>query len=188
MEAWEKAAHEMRACTRCHLAGTRKNVVILRGSARPVVLFLGEAPGRKEDETGKPFTGSSGKVLDRAIAELELGEGDYGITNVFMCRPPGNVFDRAAATACRPWLELKLSMMDPKVIVPLGQHALDSIIGEKRPIVKAAGQVIRWRGKAVFPLIHPAATFRRVAYAKRWTEDLRKLKSYLESIHGAPEP
>jgi DNA polymerase len=185
---WQEAVAEMTVCQRCHLAKTRKNVVVYRGSAKPRILFVGEAPGRREDESGLPFMGSAGKILDRAIAELAISESEIGITNVFMCRPPGNVFDPVAAAACRPWLELKVRLLDPRVIVTLGANPLRSFNAGAGPITSEAGHAFDWHRRKIFPMLHPASTLRRRAYAQRWKEDISGLKALLGSLREPQMP
>jgi len=172
----------MAVCQRCHLAKSRKNVVIYRGSPKPFLLFVGEAPGRTEDESGLPFMGSAGKILDKAIVEIGVKERDYGITNVFMCRPPGNMFDPVAAASCRPWLELKVRLLDPRVIVTLGAHALKAFNQEAGSITTEAGHPFDWHRLKVFPMLHPASTLRRRAFAERWKTDILALKALLDSL------
>lgn len=179
---WPEAVAEMATCQRCHLASQRTHVVVYRGSEHPAILFLGEAPGRKEDETGLPFMGRAGQILDRAIASMALEESRWGITNVFMCRPPGNRFDPVAARACRPWLLVKLQLLAPKLVVTLGAHPLEALVPGAGPILQVSGHLVASGGRQVFPLLHPAATVRRKAYAQRWAEDLESLRTTLKTI------
>lgn len=179
----------MAACERCHLASQRANVVIYRGGESPALLFVGEAPGRKEDETGLPFMGRAGQILDRAIASLELEAGTWGVINVFMCRPPRNKFDPVAARACRPWLDLKLQLLAPRLVVTLGAHPLEALVPGSDPVMSTSGRLLESGGYRVFPLLHPAATVRRRAYAERWIEDLEGLKATLRALSfGGPGP
>jgi uracil-DNA glycosylase family 4 len=174
----------MRACTRCHLARTRLHVAPYRGSPSPRILFIGEAPGGQEDKKGLPFVGPAGRILDRALQELALPPEDYGITNVFMCRPEGNKFDERAADACAPWFDLKIARLKPRGIVTLGSHALERLLPAELPITRAAGRLTRWGETPVFPMVHPAATLRAPAYAERWKHDLATLKESLPILRG----
>jgi uracil-DNA glycosylase family 4 len=179
LREWDALTRRIRRCTWCHLAKTRTQAVPYRGSLLPRVLFVGEAPGTEEDRTGVPFVGAAGRVLDQGIARLGLAEGDVGILNVFKCHPPGNVFDRTAARACRPHLERQLSLLEPKVLVTLGAHALRWFDPGAPPISRAAGTPREWRGRPLLPLVHPAATFRSRVYAERWKGDLERLATDL---------
>jgi uracil-DNA glycosylase family 4 len=179
IEDWEELTAHIRRCTWCHLATTRRHAVPYRGSLLPKVVFVGEAPGKEEDATGLPFVGAAGRVLDRALMTLGLTEEEVGILNVFKCHPPGNVFDRVAARACRPHLERQMALLTPRVVVTLGAHALRWFDPGAPRISEAAGHARSWRDLPLFPLVHPAATFRSRAYAERWKGDLARLSEAL---------
>lgn len=178
----------MRACTRCRLAETRRQVVTYRGSPRPRLLFVGEAPGAREDALGQPFVGRSGKVLDQGLASIGLDPSDYGITNVVMCRPPGNRFDTLAERACAPWMKEKVAVLDPRALVTLGAHALAAFLPDALPVSQATGRSHTWQGRPLFPLLHPAATFRGRRYQERWARDLEALRQALPTILGQLPP
>jgi len=130
------------------------------------VVFVGEAPGRMEDETGRPFVGSAGKLLDRLLAKAQLNRVDVFITNVVRCRPPGNRRPkREEVEACSGHLKKLLDIIQPEVIAPMGNSAIehifemfsleDGVIGDvhgKAYRVKAA-----WGSITAYPLYHPAA-------------------------------
>jgi uracil-DNA glycosylase family 4 len=177
--SWAELNRQITACTRCHLAASRTHAVPYRGSLRPSILFVGEAPGAAEDRTGLPFVGAAGRRLDRAIESVGLGPEDVGILNLLKCRPGENRFDPVAAAACRPYLDRQLDLLAPRVIVTLGARALAAFDPEAPAIGAAAGQPRRWQSRPLFPLLHPAATFRSRRYAQRWTEDLRTLARWL---------
>lgn len=184
--AWSRLESEMRTCTRCRLSETRTQVVTYRGAAEPQLLFVGEAPGAREDALGVPFVGRSGKVLDEAIHSLGLASELFGITNVVMCRPPANKFDKEAQTACAPWLRAKIVTLAPRLIVTLGAHALESFLPEALPVTQATGRLHSWEGRPLFPLLHPASTFRGRRYQDRWSRDLSALRSALPTILNDP--
>lgn len=178
-EDWELLNREIVQCTLCPLHLTRTHAVPYRGSLRPRILFIGEAPGAAEDRCGLPFVGRAGGVLDRAISELGLSEGSYGVTNVIKCRPPANRFDQLAQRTCRPYLGRQLALLQPRGIVTLGAHALRALLPTGPPITRSAGRVVIWNALPVFPMVHPASTFRSRVYAARWHEDLDRLKVLL---------
>lgn len=176
---WAAWAEEVRRCRRCALAESRTQVVLYRGAPHPILAFVGEAPGKDEDRTGQPFMGRAGRRLDRAIARIGLRDDAYGVLNVVKCRPPNNQLPAFAVRACRPFLERQLAMLDPRVVVPLGAHALASLDGTAPAITAAAGQPRKLGARTIFPLVHPAAAFRSLRYAERWERDVDRLADWL---------
>jgi uracil-DNA glycosylase family 4 len=164
----------------CPLGSQRTHAVVYRGGLSPRVVFVGEAPGAEEDRTGRPFVGRSGKILDRAIVTLGLGEGEFGILNVLKCHPPENRFDRGAARTCRPYLDRQLALLRPEVLVPLGAHALAAVDPGAPPVLTAAGRPLSRAGPPHFPLVHPAAALRSHRLRRRWEHDVRALKRWLD--------
>lgn len=155
-------AAEAATCTRCRLAEGRTQVVFGTGDPTADLLFLGEGPGADEDAAGLPFVGRSGKLLDRLMAEeMELTRADCYITNMVMCRPPANRDPRPdEMAACRPWLEAKLSHIDPKVVVTLGNVATRTLLGRSEGITRLRGRAYPWEGRTVIPTYHPSAALR----------------------------
>jgi uracil-DNA glycosylase len=183
-EPWRRLEEEIRACTKCPLHATRTHVVIYRGAPAPSVVFVGEAPGASEDRVGLPFVGRSGRRLDAAIAEVGLTAEQFGVLNLIKCRPPGNRFDRAAATTCRPYLDRQLALLRPRLLVPLGAHALRTLDPNAPPMLQAAGQPRESGGRVLFPLIHPAAALRSRRLAERWSHDSGALAVWLRSVEA----
>jgi DNA polymerase len=176
--AWIRLSGEIRACRRCPLGSTRTHAVVYRGSLRPRVVFLGEAPGAEEDRVGLPFVGRAGARLDAAIDFLGLAESDFGVLNVLKCRPPGNHFDRRAARTCRPFLDRQLALLRPAVVVTLGAHALRTLDPVAPAVLRAAGRPRRFGDRELFPLIHPAAAMRSRRWAERWEHDLSAFRRW----------
>lgn len=160
-------AAEAATCTRCRLAEGRTQVVFGTGDRSADLLFLGEGPGADEDAAGLPFVGRSGKLLDRLMAEeMGLTRADCYITNMVMCRPPANRDPRPdEMAACRPWLEAKLSHIDPKVVVTLGNVATRTLLGRSEGITRLRGRAYPWQGRTVIPTYHPSAALRGTAGA-----------------------
>ena len=156
--------------------------MVYRGGLAPRLVFVGEAPGAAEDRTGLPFVGRSGRLLDAAIGTLGLPEARVGILNVVKCRPPGNRFDRAAAAACRPYLERQLDLLRPSALVTLGAWALRSLDPGAPPVMTAAGRPRDGPRGPLFPLIHPAAALRSRRGRDRWAHDVAALARWLETI------
>lgn len=155
-------AAEAATCTRCRLAEGRTQVVFGTGDPTADLLFLGEGPGADEDAAGLPFVGRSGRLLDRLMAEeMGLTRADCYITNMVMCRPPANRDPKPdEMAACRPWLEAKLSHIDPKVVVTLGNVATRTLLGRSEGITRLRGRGYPWEGRTVIPTYHPSAALR----------------------------
>ena len=149
------------------------------GSATASVMLVGEAPGASEDRTGRPFVGNAGKLLDRLLAEAGLERGDVFITNVVKARPPGNRDPRADEVAHHlPWLEAQLEVIEPKLLVPLGRHALARFAPDAK-ITEAHGRVLERDGRTLFPMFHPAAALRNPKLRETLHEDARALRDAL---------
>ena len=156
-----------------------KNLVPGEGSATAKVMLVGEAPGAREDESGRPFVGGAGKLLDRLLEEAGLERGDVFITNVVKARPPGNRDPKADEVAHHlPWLEAQLDVIRPKLLVPLGRHALARFAPDVK-ITQTHGQVIERDGRTLFPMFHPAAALRNPRLRETLHEDARALRHAL---------
>lgn len=154
----EEAALEASTCTRCRLAQGRTQVVYGVGDPSADLMFIGEAPGFHEDKQGEPFVGAAGQLLNRMLAEVEIPRSDVYINNVILCRPPGNrdpLDDELVA--CKPWLDERIQIIDPAVIVTLGNWATRYILGKQVSITRVRGQRFPWNGRTVIPTFHPAA-------------------------------
>ena len=155
------------------------NLVPGEGSATAAVMLVGEAPGAREDETGRPFVGAAGRLLDDLLAEAGLVRADVFITNVVKARPPGNRDPKADEVAHhRPWLDAQLDAIRPKLLVPLGRHALARFAPDVK-ISAAHGQVIERDGLTLFPMYHPAAALRNPRLRDTLEADARALRAAL---------
>jgi DNA polymerase len=154
-------ADEMRACTRCaELAATRTQVVVGSGPGDARLVVVGEAPGAVEDETGTPFVGRSGQLLDRLLAEAGLPRTEVAVINTVKCRPPGNrVPSRVETANCRPWTTRQLEELCPSLVVTLGLSAASWFLG-KTTLGAVRGVVHEVDGRRVLPTYHPAAALR----------------------------
>ena len=154
-------AAEAAACTRCSLAETRTTVVFGDGGPSASVMFVGEAPGYHEDQQGIPFVGAAGKLLDRLLGEIGLAREDAYIGNVLKCRPPGNRDPRPdEIEACKGFLADQLRLVDPPVVVTLGNFATKLLLKRDVGITRTRGQIYPWWGRHVVPTFHPAAALR----------------------------
>jgi len=151
-------AAEAATCPRCRLAAGRTQVVFGVGNPDADLMFIGEAPGFHEDKQGEPFVGAAGQLLTRMLGEIGLRREDVYITNVLMCRPPGNRDPQSdEIESCTPWLVEKLSLIQPTVIVTLGNFATKYVLQTQRGITSMRGSVYDWHGRRVIPTFHPAA-------------------------------
>jgi len=153
---------EALACTRCPLHRGRTKVVFGVGNPQAGVMFVGEGPGEQEDLEGEPFVGRSGRFLDRLmVEEMGLTRQDCYICNVVKCRPPGNRDPLPdEIDACRPFLASQLELVDPRVIVTLGNFATKLLLQRTEGITKLRGRCYRLGDRVVVPTFHPAAVLR----------------------------
>lgn len=159
------------ACTKCRLAEGRTQVVFGDGNPQADVVFVGEAPGQREDEQGVPFVGPSGKLLDRLLGEIGLERSDAYIANVVKCRPPKNRDPRPdEIDACKGYLREQLRFIDPKVVVTLGNFSSKLLLNTETGITRLRGTAYEWWGRYLVPTFHPAAALRGSAQV---LEDMR---------------
>jgi DNA polymerase len=155
---------------------TCTNMVPGEGAADARIIVVGEAPGAREDASGRPFVGPAGKLLDTLLVEAGLDRESVFITNVFKARPPGNRDPRADEIAHhRPWLDAQLALIGPELVVPLGRHALKHFAPDAQ-ISKVHGTRV---GADVFPLYHPAAALHNPGLRETLMADARALGSAL---------
>jgi uracil-DNA glycosylase family 4 len=181
----------MSCCTRCDLAVGRTQVVRGVGPAPADVMFLGEAPGAKEDEAGEPFVGSAGRLFERLLATSGLSRSAVYVTNVVACRPPNNRNPKMSEVrAHAPWLEEQLRLVQPRVVATLGRIALTYFL-PKAKVTELSGvaQWVEWQERrlAVLPLFHPAAALRAHDLMPRLEGGFRALGELLREL-GSPEP
>ena len=149
---------EASVCTRCRLASGRTQVVFGVGNPDADVMFIGEGPGYHEDKQGEPFVGAAGQLLNQLLSEIEIPRSDVYINNVILCRPPGNRDPLPdELDACKPWLDERIEIIDPAVVVTLGNWATRYILGRQVSISRVRGQRFPWAGRTVIPTFHPAA-------------------------------
>jgi uracil-DNA glycosylase len=158
----EALGAQAQACVACRLAETRTTVVFGVGGTSSELFVVGEGPGREEDLRGEPFVGRSGQLLDRLINdELGLTRAQFYIANVVKCRPPGNrdpAPDEVAA--CAGFLDGQLALVDPKVVLSLGNVATRVLLGTDQGITTLRGRTHEWRGRVLVPTFHPAYALR----------------------------
>jgi uracil-DNA glycosylase len=170
-------AEEIRGHVPCgfEICEQAANLVPGEGSPTAEVMIVGEAPGASEDREGRPFVGRAGRLLDELLAEAGLRREDVFITNVVKARPPGNRDPRAPEVAHHlPWLEAQVEVIRPRLLVPLGRHALGRFVDDVR-IGEAHGRVLERDGLNLFPMYHPAAALHNQSLRTTLVEDARAL-------------
>lgn len=175
----ELVAAEVRACTKCRLARSRTLAVPGEGNLRSDVLFVGEGPGFREDQQGRPFIGPAGSLLTELLRSIGWERTDVFITNVVKCRPPGNRDPEPdEKEACSEYLVRQESALDPMVIVTLGRHSLQRYLPGAR-IAAVHGTLKRTGGRYVFPMYHPAAALHQGSLRATLFEDIARLPAAL---------
>ena len=184
-EALKEVYSRARVCTRCpELAQTRTQVVFGAGDADADLMFVGEAPGRHEDEQGVPFVGQAGKLLEQLLNEIGMQREDVFIANVLKCRPPGNRDPQPVEISnCRDYLFEQLDLIQPTVVATLGNFSTKLLRDDPTGITRLRGTPeIRQIGPRVvrlFPLFHPAAALYTRSNVDVLREDFAKLPALL---------
>ena len=171
---------------------TATRMVPGHGSPTARVVVVGEAPGASEDRAGQPFVGRAGRLLDEVLERAGLPRDEVWVTNVVKARPPGNRDPRPDEVAhCWPWLQAELELLRPWLVVPLGRHALGRFASGTK-ITQVAGTRLQGDdGRALFPLLHPAAALRSPAMRERLFADADRLRAALAELaseSSAPPP
>ena len=181
-------------CERCPLSETRNRVVFGAGNADADLMFVGEAPGAEEDRQGLPFVGRAGAFLTELIEGIGMTRDEVFINNVILCRPPGNRDPQPEEIdSCRPWLEQRINLIQPRVIGTLGKFSTKLLTANPTGITKVRGtpqeRVIGGRSLYMLPLFHPAAGLRTPRVAEQLREDFRQIPELLERpLPPGPEP
>lgn len=178
-------------CVRCPLSEGRTRVVFGAGNSDADLMFLGEGPGAEEDRRGLPFVGRAGKFLGELLEGIGLSRDDVFINNVVLCRPPGNRDPQPEEIeACRPWLEQRIALIEPRVIATLGNFATKLMTANPTGITKVRGtpqaHLVGGRMVWVMPLFHPAAGLRTPRVAQQLREDFESIPELLR--RPAPDP
>lgn len=177
----------MSGCSECALRPGCNLVVPGEGSAYAEIMFIGEGPGQKEDELGRPFVGAAGKFLDEMLAAIGLKREEVYIANVVKCRPPNNRDPLPEEIeACWPWLMEQIKLIDPKIIVTLGRHSMEKFLPEKK-ISQVHGQAFRRPVPEIGPrvfyaLYHPAAALYNGSMRETLMKDFKRIPKVLKAI------
>lgn len=191
----------LKQCRRCRLCETRTQAVAGEYREKPMVFMLGEAPGGREDQEGRPFCGQAGGILDDFLRLAGLKREEVYISNVVKCRPTrpssrgiyGSYANRKPTPdeikTCSPWLELELRLLSPKLLVTLGGVPLSYVMGESAAVGRYHGQAFYWRTHNVwvYPLYHPAALIYDASKKAAYEQDVRNLGEFCRELVADPE-
>jgi len=181
-ETFEQIHAEIGDCTRCPLHLERKHVVHTEGNRKARLMFVGEAPGADEDIQARPFVGRAGQLLTKIIEAIGLKREEVLIGNVNRCRPPGNRAPTTEeATTCKPYLLREIAIVQPDVIVVLGNTAMKNLLDTREGITRMRGRFLDYKGIKVMPTFHPAYLLRDPSKKRETWEDLKKVRDYLDS-------
>ncbi|MBW1759596.1 MAG: uracil-DNA glycosylase [Deltaproteobacteria bacterium] len=170
-------------CRRCNLCNSRKNIVFGAGDPNARLVFVGEAPGHKEDETGEPFVGAAGNLLTKIIQAINLSRDSVYICNIIKCRPPGNRNPMPdEIKACSPFLKRQIMFIKPDFICTLGTFAAQTLLNSKESVSRLRGHFHSYNGIKLIPTYHPAYLLRYPNKKRDVWEDMKKLmKAYQEN-------
>ncbi|RMZ49100.1 uracil-DNA glycosylase [Candidatus Marinimicrobia bacterium PRS2] len=177
VESLESFKNSICECLKCELGYTRTNFVFGVGNPNADIVFVGEAPGEKEDLIGEPFVGRAGKLLDKILAAINLSREDIYICNVIKCRPPQNRDPLPKEVdLCEPYLKTQLSLINPKLIVALGRIAACTILRTKEPLKNLRNKIFKYEGIDLVVTYHPAALLRNPNFKKPAWEDFQMIR------------
>jgi len=168
-------------CVRCELNQTRKQAVFGEGAEDARVVCVGEAPGAREDETGRPFVGRAGQLLDRLLLTIGLPRESVYICNVLKSRPPRNRDPLPSEVAsCSPYLLRQLALIRPEVIIAFGAFAARTLLDSTAPLGRMRGKVHEYAGYPVVVTYHPAALLRNPGWKRPSWQDLQIVRRLLD--------
>jgi len=174
----------LQGCRRCKLCEGRSTIVFGSGNPKAELIVIGEGPGADEDAQGLPFVGRAGQLLTKMLESVQLSRDEVYITNAVLCRPPGNRNPEAEElAACRPFLDAKLSTIQPKVVLSLGSVATQALLQTKEAIGKLRGRMHQFGSAVLIPTFHPAFLLRNPGqeYRRMAWDDLKLAKREYES-------
>ncbi len=194
---YQDLINEIARCSKCRLHKLRKNAVPGEGRLDAQLMLIGEAPGEKEDETGRPFVGQAGQLLNKIMSEVGIERSETYITNVVKCRPPNNrdPLDDEIEN-CMPYLVRQIEIVRPKVIVCLGRHSARAVLRAAGVRESYVNYISKIRGKVfrgviegceltIIPTYHPAAALYNPSLRKYITDDLRKAMMIVKNLQCA---
>ncbi len=184
-EQLEKLARQIVVCTKCELHRSRKNAVPGEGPTHAEIMFIGEGPGAREDEQGRPFVGASGKFLDQLLEQAGVTRADVWITNVVKCRPPGNrdPLPNEVEICTSNYLQHQIKIVNPSIIVTLGRFSM-SLFFKGAKITQIHGQMRKVEDHFVIAMYHPAAALHQLSLRSTIMADFAKLPELLKEARA----
>jgi len=178
---WDELEAQIIGCNRCRLCEMRKHAVPGEGNRHARIMLVGEGPGAQEDQEGRPFVGAAGKLLDRMLLSIGLSREQVYIANVVKCRPPSNRTPQPdECRACLNYLRWQVKLIHPKMVVCLGNTAVQAIMDPQARISRVRGQVVERNGYILTATYHPAALLRDERLKVEAWQDLQKIKHIVE--------
>ncbi len=176
----ENLKNETTGCQKCSLSKTRTNLVFGVGNPHAELMFVGEAPGRDEDQQGEPFVGRAGQLLTKIIEAIGMKRTDVYIANVLKCRPPGNRGPLPdEIELCTPYLTKQIDIIKPKVLCALGTFASQTLLNTKAPVGTLRGRFHEYQGIPMMVTYHPAYLLRNPNDKAKVWEDIKKVRDFL---------
>ena len=177
--------NEVLTCTRCPLHCSRIQAVFGEGRPDAKLMFIGEAPGAQEDESGRPFIGRSGQFLTRAMEAHGLERSQVFISNVVKCRPPENRDPLPEEIrACNSYLMRQIDLIKPKLLCALGRYAASVLLDRDIKITKDHGHWFEYHGTPLMIAMHPSAAMRSVMFRQQFDADLEELSARFRALPG----
>jgi len=188
MSTFGELCQQITQCQRCEaLVKTRTRVVPGEGAEHADIMFVGEGPGRYEDQQGRPFVGPAGQFLDELIASIKLSREQVYITNVVKCRPPGNRDPLPLEIKnCQPWLKEQIELIKPRIIVTLGRYSMAQFFPGKS-ISKIHGTAQKRENTIYYAMYHPAAALHQQSLRQTIEADMLKIPSLLDQAKAVPD-
>lgn len=184
-QKWDELEARCKSCQKCELSQTRTNVVFGSGSREARLMFVGEAPGEKEDLSGVPFVGAAGKLLDKYLYAVGIEREDVFIANMLKCRPPKNRDPKESEQdLCIEYLREQVRLIKPKLIVCLGRISAKRLIKEDFMITKEHGIFFEKNGFTICAVYHPSALLRDPRKKEDMMIDMQKIKEKLDEVEN----
>lgn len=181
--ALEALCQQAEACRLCELGAQRHKLVFGAGNPNADLMFIGEAPGQREDEQGIPFVGPAGQLLTKIIEAMGLTRAQVYIGNVLKCRPPGNRTPLPDETAaCFPLLKRQVEIIQPRIIVALGNPATKTLLQTTQGITRMRGRFVSWHGIEVMPTFHPSYLLHNPSGKHHVWQDMQKVHARMKEL------